>query len=86
MRLDLGGNWMFCSVSAVSPGGLIVACISSLIGSPNQMEEHDRAAQAKITIDTNNGTMDHPSSSGMEPAIGAPTSFSPVGSRYLIAR
>jgi len=54
-----------------------------VIGRPNQWKNMI-VAQAKITTDTNNGTMDQPSSSGMEPVIGAPT-FSPVGSRYLIA-
>jgi len=42
-------------------------------------------AQAKIAIETRNGTIDHPSSSQMEPVIGAPT-FSPVWSRYLTAK
>src|SRR5262245_35948797 len=42
-------------------------------------------AQAKMAIDTKNGTIDHPSSSQMEPVIGAPT-FSPVWSRYFTAK
>src|SRR5687768_17414306 len=42
-------------------------------------------AQAKMAIDTRNGTMVHPSSSQMEPVIGAPT-FSPVRSRYFTAK
>src|SRR3990167_4756388 len=49
------------------------------------MWKNTSVAHPKIAIAMKNGTIVHPSSSGIDPVIGAPTR-SPVRSRYLIAK
>ena len=53
--------------------------LERLVRRPHELEE-DVGAQTKITIEMRNGMIDHASSSGIEPWIGAPTfSGSSVG-------
>src|SRR5688572_11134376 len=73
-------NWNSCS-----PRPMPVEWISAVWSGARTTSTNPTVAQPNITIEERNGTIDHLSSSGINPVIGAPTR-SPARSRYLIAK